>query len=337
MRIAYLADRTTGNGFYRGTGPMAALAQARGHAVRQLSNDEDRPPLADVRDIDVLYVHRYCDARTLRLVREAKAHGAAIVWDNDDDITAVPKESAAYRSFGGIHGHRRVAEMKKVFALADLVTSPSRRLSQQLAALGAAHTDVIENHVPEAFLEHDRRPHGGVTIGWIAGLEHQLDVERIPIRDVLQRLLDERPDVSVVTFGLRLGLRSERYRAVDVVPLMRLCQEAACFDVGIAPIADIDLNRARSNIKLKEYAAAGAPWLASPIGPYADMGEQQGGRLVPDDGWHAAISRLLDKPRERRKLAKHAAKWVTGETLGRNAQGWEARFEAAIQRARAAA
>ncbi|MCX6521415.1 MAG: hypothetical protein NTZ21_12190, partial [Actinobacteria bacterium] len=29
------------------------------------------------------------------------------------------------------------------------------------------------------------------------------------------------------------------------------------------------------------HAAAGTPWLASPIGPYAGMGEAQGGRLVP--------------------------------------------------------
>ena len=40
------------------------------------------------------------------------------------------------------------------------------------------------------------------------------------------------------------------------------------------------MNRARSNIKLKEYAAAGACWLASPIGPYVGLGEKQGGRLV---------------------------------------------------------
>ncbi|MGB2711011.1 MAG: glycosyltransferase, partial [Conexibacter sp.] len=337
MRIAYLAEPDSGNGFYRGIGPMTALEQCRGHSVRRLSTDEDRPPLADVRNVDVLHVHRYCDERALRLIREAKAHGAALVWDNDDDITAVPKGTPAYRFFGGMQGERRRAGMKRIFGVADLVTAPSRVLAERLRAAGAPRAEVIENQLPDQFLKVDRRPHRGVTIGWIAGLEHQLDAERIPIRATLQRLLDEREDVNVVTFGLRLGLRSERYRAVDVVPLFELTQEAAAFDIGIAPLADIDLSRARSNIKLKEYAAAGAPWLASPIGPYAGMGEKQGGRLVADDGWHEQLTRLIDKPRERRKLAKRATKWVAGETLTKHAADWEAKLAAAVERARAAA
>jgi hypothetical protein len=137
-----------------------------------------------------------------------------------------------------------------------------------------------------------------------------------------------------VSFGLKLGLRGERYRHVDVVPLFELTRAAAAFDVGIAPLSDIAMNRARSNVKLKEYAAAGAAWLASPVGPYAGMGEKQGGRLVADDRWHEELARLLDKPRERAKLAKRAAKWVAGETLSKNARTWEARFEEAVARAR---
>jgi len=337
MRIAYLSDRISGNGFYRGTGPMTALEQLRGHDVRQLPLDEDRPPLAGVRDVDVLYVHRFCDERALKLVREAKEHGAAVVWDNDDDMGASPKKSISYRAFGGVNWERRLQAMRRIFRLTDLVTAPSRVLAGRLAEAGAAHTAVVENHLPDQFLDVERRPHDGVTIGWIAGLEHQVDAEQLPIRAVLQRLLDERGDVNVVTIGLGLGLRSERYRHIDVAPLFELTQEAAAFDVGIAPIADIDLNRARSNVKLKEYAAGGGAWLASPIGPYAGMGEKQGGRLVPDDRWHEELARLVDKPRERRKLAKRASKWVTGETLTAHVGDWEERFGEALERARAAA
>jgi hypothetical protein len=299
--------------------------------VRKLPVDDDRPPLAEVRDIDLLLVHRFADERALRIVREAKTHGAAIVWDNDDDITAVRKGSPAYRIFGGAQGAQRVAGMKRIFSVADLVTTPSHALAQRLRDIGAARVEVLENQLPDQFLDVDRRPHAGVTIGWIAGLEHQLDVEALPIRSVLQRLLDERPEVSVVTFGLRLGLRSERYRPVDVVPLFELTQAAAAFDVGIAPLADEDLNRARSNVKLKEYAAAGAPWLASPIGPYADMGEKQGGRLVADERWHEELSRLIDRPRERRKLAKRATPWVAGETLTKHVGAWETALTSALR------
>jgi glycosyltransferase involved in cell wall biosynthesis len=335
MRIAYVADPGSGNGFYRGTGPMTALAQLRGHDVRAVPINEGAPPLAAVRDVDVLHVHRYSEDGAVGLARAAKAHGAAVVWDNDDDIGSVPKNTPGYRRQGGMMWERRLAGMRKIFRLADLVTAPSPALVERLREYGARHAEVIENHVPDEFVLRSRPPREGVTIGWIAGLEHQLDVERIPIRAALQRLLDERPEVHVTSFGLGLGLAGARYRHVDVVPLLELTRAAAVFDIGIAPLSDIAMNRARSNVKLKEYAAAGACWLASPLGPYLGHGEKQGGRLVADDGWHDTLARLLDKPRERAKLTKRAGRWVAGETLSKHTRTWEARFEEAIARARA--
>jgi len=337
MRIAYVADPTTGNGFYRGVGPMTALAQCRGHDVREVPINEGDPPLAAVSDVDVLHVHRYAEQGVIGLARAAKRHGAAVVWDNDDDMGSVPKGTPGYRRAGGMMWERRLAGMRKIFEIADLATAPSATLAERLREYGARHAEVIENHVPDQFILQRRPPREGVTIGWIAGLEHASDVERIPIRETLRRLLDERPDVRVVSFGLGLGLRSDRYRHESVVALFELTRAAGVFDVGIAPLTDIALNRARSNIKLKEYAAAGACWLASPVGPYVGMGEKQGGRLVPDDGWHDALVRLIEKPRERAKLAKRAGKWVAGETLTKHARTWEARFEEAIARARAGA
>jgi glycosyltransferase involved in cell wall biosynthesis len=334
MRIAYVADPRTGNGFYRGIGPMAALEQVRGHDVREVPINDGDPPLAAVRDLDVLHIHRYAEEGAIGLAREAKAHGAAVVWDNDDDMGSVPKGTPGYRRQGGMMWERRLAGMRRIFQIADLVTTPSRALAERLREYGARNAEVIENHVPDQFVQRSHPPREGVTIGWIAGLEHAIDVERIPIRETLQQLVDERPEVHVASIGLGLGLRSERYRHVNVVPLMELTRAAGAFDVGIAPLADIAMNRARSNIKLKEYAAGGACWLASPIGPYAELGEKQGGRLVPDDDWHAALARLLDKPRERAKLTKRAGKWVADETLSKNARTWEARFEEAIARAR---
>jgi len=316
---------------------MAALAQCRGHDVREVPINEGDPPLAAVRGVDVLYIHRYSEPGAVGLARAAKARGAALAWDNDDDMGSVPRNTPGYRRQGGMMWERRLAGMRKLFELADLVTAPSAGLVERLREYGAPHAVVVENHVPDEFVQRSRPPRDGVTIGWIAGLEHAVDTERIPVRDALQRLLDERPEVRVVSFGLRLGLRGERYRHVSVVPLLELTREAAAFDVGIAPLSDIAMNRARSNIKLKEYAAAGACWLASPVGPYAGLGEKQGGRLVADDGWHEALGRLLDKPRERAKLTKRAGKWVAGETLSKHARTWERRFEEAIARARAGA
>ncbi len=336
MRIAYLVDPTSANGYYRGIGPMDALA-ARGHVVERVPTQDPRPAAAAVHGFDALHIHRFVDPRVHELARAAQATGTALVWDNDDDMGSVPKGSPAYRVAGGIKWERRLVAMRRIFRTVDLVTTPNAVLATRLAELGAPRTAVVENFVPDEYPRATAPPHDGVVIGWIAALEHQYDAERIPIRAVLQRLLDERPDVRVVTIGLRLGLDSPRYESRKGIPLLELGGHAAGFDIAIAPLVDLDFNRSRSNVKLKEYAAAGVPWLASPIGPYAGMGEKQGGRLVADDRWHDELARLIDRPRERAKLAKRARRWGAGETISKNAGQWQAHLEAAIGLRRAAA
>jgi glycosyltransferase involved in cell wall biosynthesis len=338
MRIAYLARPESGNGFYRGIGPMTALAENLGHRVRPLPVENDSPqPAGPLTDIDVLHIHRYCEDRAWRLARDAKANGAAVVWDNDDNSRMTPKGVAYDRVWNGFAGEKRRTSMKRLFRIVDLVTTPSEHLAAELRRDGAPDTMVIPNYVPDASLNPDRRPHPRLTIGWTAGLEHAADVERLPILPALQRLLDERDDVNVISLGLRLGLRSERYFHIAHVPLLVLTQQLVEFDIGIAPLSDIEFNRSRSNVKAKEYAAAGVPWLASPIGPYAGMGEREGGRLVPDDGWHEALVRLIEKPKERRKLSKRGSKWVAGQTLSKNVHAWEEALSSAVARARESA
>lgn len=333
IEIAYLAAPDTGNGFYRGTAPMTAM-EARGHRVTRLPVT-GAIDAAALRSIDLLHVHRFVDDRARQLARAARERGAAVVWDNDDYAGDIPRGTIAHRKHGGIVWQRTAADMRRMFALTDVVTAPSAHLAQRFADVGAQRTTVIENYVPAEFMRTGSRPHAGVVIGWVAGLEHQVDAERLQLTDAFERLLADLPELRLTSIGLRLGVRSERCTHLDRVQLMRLTEEAAAYDVGIAPLSDIGFNRSRSNIKLKEYAAAGLPWLASPIGPYAEMGERQGGRLVADDQWYEEIRRLVEKPRDRRKLQKRAVKWVEGETLERNAHRWEELFLDVVERARA--
>ncbi|HYV14976.1 MAG TPA: hypothetical protein VE972_03045, partial [Conexibacter sp.] len=172
-------------------------------------------------------------------------------------------------------------------------------------------------------------------IVWVAALEHQVDYQQLGLRETLLRLLDAHSDLTVRSYGLNLGLRHARYEHASATKLLQLAKILARCDIGIAPLVDIPFNRARSNIKLKEYGSAGLAWLASPVGPYASMGEAQGGRLVPDDGWHDALERLIVNGRERGRLAKRAARWASGQGIDEHAHRWEAVLRDAVERARA--
>jgi hypothetical protein len=166
---------------------------------------------------------------------------------------------------------------------------------------------VIENYLPAEFASQGRRPHKGLVIGWIAGLEHAVDAGRLGMADVLARLLEAHPQLRVAVIGLDLGLRHDRYFHLERTDFASLLHTAAGFDIGIAPLADSSFNRARSNVNLKEYAALGIPWLASPVAPYLGLGARQGGQLVEDGTWEQALRSLIRHPMRRRRLGRRAS------------------------------
>jgi glycosyltransferase involved in cell wall biosynthesis len=333
VRIAFIANPELPGGWYRGIGPMIALA-ARGHEIVQLWQPRKGILGELVAGCDLLHIHRAHEAEVLEIVRHAKRRGIAVVYDNDDDMRAIPKGDAAHKDYGGFAGDRALREIRRLLQQTDLAIAASLPIAERFREYGAAHVEHIENYVPDRVLDVTAPPNGTTVVaGWLAGNEHHLDIERMPLRDELGRALDANPQLVIETIGCSLKLRHDRYRHVNRLDFFDLAPQLATYDIGLAPIADIPFNRARSNIKVKEYAVLGRPWLASPVGPYAVLGEKQGGRLVADDGWAAALGRLVDKPRERRKLAKQARKWGRTQTVMENAELWERALTAAIVRA----
>ncbi|HKG03462.1 MAG TPA: hypothetical protein VKB03_09785 [Conexibacter sp.] len=333
MRIALVPhDNSSINTIYRSIAPMSVLT-ARGHETRRLDNTQEDGWDEALRWCEVLHIHRSCDEGTLQRVRAAKALGAATVWDDDDDVTRVSKRTEAYRNAGGFNGAKRLAVRRRLFGTVDLVTTTNERLANIFREGGAPEVRVIENYVWDAVLG-PRASRSGVRVGWVAGGEHALDLERIPVRAALERLLDEQSQLHVTAIGVDLRLPSDRYRHLPVVQFPQLLSHLSSFDIGIAPLSpDLHINHVRSDIKLKEYAAVGVPWLASPIGPYAGMGEREGGRLVPDDRWYEELDALICSDRARRKLAKRAAKWGRQQFMSANIDQWEGTFAEAIARA----
>ena len=327
LRVAVVAATSIVNAVYRGM----VLTELRrlGHHVEV---DRDGEGLDDGRleDVDVVHVHRYSEPETRRALRRLRDRGIAIVWDNDDDYSSSP-----LRARGAMSMQERQAGVASMLELADLVTTTNAYLADRYRSWGAAEVAVVENYIPPSY-DADRRAvvrsEDGVTIGWIGAGEHIFDLRQLELRAAFERLLDAHPDVRVSTVGLALGLPAERCRHTRLVQYRDLARHAASYDIGIAPIADTPFNRARSNVKLKEYAVMGVPWLASPIGPYAGHGEKQGGRLVPDDCWYDELDRLVRDGRARRRLAKRALKWGTDQRIERNLETWESALRRAVDR-----
>jgi glycosyltransferase involved in cell wall biosynthesis len=321
VRVAVVTSQRVVNSVYRAL-PLLEL-QRSGHDV-QLDAEGKAMAAGRLVGFDVVHVFRYHDRETRRAIRALRDAGVAIVWDNDDDLSD-PNQLRSQQT------HTQLVEMLR---LAHVVTTTSAVLAAQYREWGAEEVRVVENYLPDYYAAARPPRSEGVTIGWVAAGEHLHDLRALGLRHTLERLLDARPHLRVASAGLDLGLSSERYTYTTVVQYEELARYVGAFDVGIAPIADNPFNRAKSNVKVKEYAAMGVPWLASPLGPYIGLGEKQGGRLVPDDRWYEELQRLVDDERARRKLAKRGLKWASGERASRNLGGWEAALRQAAERAR---
>jgi len=332
MRIALIASGEGPNARYRVFGPASALG-ARGHRVLATVFTDMKEPNA-LLDFDVVLGWRMHDEFFSRLARAMGERRIGLVWDNDDNFLELEaganKQSAFFRSF---RGRRMLADMHALMRLANIVTTPSAGLAATYREQVETDVRVVENFVAPIDPRFTPSKPQRIVVGWVANREHQADVERLGLRAAMERLLERHPHVEIVTIGCSLGIQSDRYQFIRGVVFEELRAYVRQFDIGLAPIADSAFNRSRSNVKLKEYAAMGVPWLASPIGPYERLGQDEGGRLVPDDRWFEEVESLVVDGRARRKLAKRGAKWAARQTLEANADVWEDTLREAAERA----
>jgi glycosyltransferase involved in cell wall biosynthesis len=311
MRVAGLCEPIP-SAMYRLMYPLLEL-QRHGHEVA-FPDQQGANRMRWLETADVVLVYRTADDRTRNLIRRLKERGVAVVWDNDDDFLTMPKVRHLRRRTGGMSNEAVFRVVSRMARLADVTTATSEPIAASYRDAGATRVEVIENHLPHDILR-PRVAHDGIVVGWIAALEHAGDIAALGLDDAVARLLDAHPGVRFECVGVDLGLAHDRYRHTPKIPFGELPDAMARWDVGIAALTDTPFNRARSSIKLKEYAASQLPWLASPVGPYANLGEEQGGRLVPDDGWFAALDALVADAAARDRLSQASRAWAETQTI----------------------
>jgi len=336
MRLGAVAQDGP-NGYYRLLLPLMAMRE-RGHEVVNVVQEYKR--VIDVTPLlgcDHVHIHRpailYDDGDVVTRLLD---RGISVGFDEDDNVVDMPLGLEERTDQPWAPRARRNFELLlEHVSRVNLVTTPSDHLADRFEAAGARNVHVVDNYLPGAFSRVAPQGHDGLVIGWHAGREHLVDVDKLGIAETLQRVLDAYPDVRVETINIELGIDHPRYHCEESISIERLTQRLADFDIGIVPLADIPFNRGRSNVKAREYAAAGVPWLASPVGSYAHLGAEQGGWLVEDDKWFGALDALIRSRKDRRKLGKAARAWAKEETIWNMAPVWERLFRDAIAARRA--
>ena len=250
-------------------------------------------------------------------------------------MRAIPRGDAAHRDYGGFAGDRALREIRRLLQQTDLAIAASLPIAERFREYGAAH------------VEHDRELRAGRRADRVRAAERRPRRRRLAGR---QRAPPRHRD------GCRCasssGARSTRTRSSSS---RRSAARSGCGTSATATSTASTSSTCRRSSRATTSASRRSPTSRSTApartsrsrntprsgdrgsprrsGPYAALGEKQGGRLVPDDGWAEALGRLVEKPRERRKLAKRARKWGRAQAVSANAELWEQALSAAIVRA----
>jgi glycosyltransferase involved in cell wall biosynthesis len=335
MKIGVLVRPNISNAVYRAMMPMLALGQ-RGHEVVLVKRAHDGSFSArELFDCDVVHVYRgHENSRALKCVAELRRRGIAITWDDDDDARLIPPDSPGYKSrFGGFNTQQLVRRQIAMASKADVVTTTTQVLADLFGKHFDGPTEVIESYLESPQYARDGRKHDGITIGWVASREHVADIRMLDLTTMLRNVLARNEQVRITTVGLKLDLDSDRYTHVKRIEFVDLSKYLAQLDIGIAPIADHPMSYARSNIKVKEYAGAGVPWVASARGSYAGLGSEEGGITVADDGWEQALLDLADSRPMRLRLRRKAESWGKSQHISHHTHRWEAVIQMAVESA----
>ena len=336
-RLVYVSSEPDTPGHrYRVLRP-AATAESLGAGTGWMRLEEIAARIGEIEAADALIIWRApWDERIAAAVDAARRGGAKIVFDVDD-LMVVP-ELARREIIDGIRTQNlsegpvrdHYARIRSTMTAADLCIASTEELAEHMRR-ALMPTTVLPNGVDHATIAASRlaarRRAAGpddclVRIGYAGGSRtHQRDFALCA--DAVAAVLRARPECRLVAFraadGSQPCLDVEEFPALQglegqiewrtLVPLERLPDEIARFDINLAPLeVGNPFCEAKSELKFFEAALADVPTVASPTGPFrrAIRSGQTGFLATTSGEWREALTRLVAEAPLRRRVARAA-------------------------------
>lgn len=323
----WLADQE-GVGYYRLRVPLDAL-ERRGHSVVYRGTmrwQAGRRPANHV-----LVGQRISNPGPSE--RWAAAAGdVRRVFETDDDLLNIDPASVKARAYYADPGRR--ARLLTNIRSADAVTVSTDYLA------GVVRTDYgvtapvhvlpncLESGVFDLAPVDQARP---VTVGWFGSATHAGDFEEV--RRPLARWFAAHPDVRMVLGPAEFGAHLARRLGVDAElrPWQPIWRDPVAYmagidvSIGLAPLANTQFNRAKSDLKALEYAARGIPVVASDVEPYRRFVEhgRTGFLVTRPHEWAEALDALAGDPDLRARMGAAARAKAAGRIIDDHAHLWE--------------
>lgn len=253
-------------------------------------------------DFDVLVLQRIMFGALVGQLEQYRERNPRtyIINDLDDWYWGLDPRNAAYSMTRPENNpSENIDHYRRVIELSDMVTVSTPFLKNSIETMfGHKNVQIIENCVTVKDFKVRKFTGKPPIIGWVGSTNHRSgDLEELyGIFNNSYKFHHSGHYGPVNKFAEALGVKHSRVSKSPMRPPLEYAQMSFCFDIGLAPLSDIEFNHAKSWIKLIEYAASGIPFIASPRPEYLRLVERLGmGRIAyePVD-WVRHVTELHD-------------------------------------------
>ena len=294
--------------------PLLAL-----HRAGQITATVTLEALATVDDVDAADLVVFCrntEPRFGHFAERCLDRGTPYVYDLDDNFFVVP----SHLEEGRYHNDPiRLEQLRRYVAGAALVRVYSEPVRRRVLDHND-HVAVVTPSLDWSLLPPSLPPRRDGPVRILYATSRLKDELAAIFMPAVEAALERRLGVEVCFWGFHPeGFRKRR--GIRLLPLEgdydrflgRLGRSG--FDIGLAPLADTEFHRSKTNNKFREYGAAGIAGLYSNVEVYSScVRDGETGLLVDNDpeAWRAALDRLIDDAELRERI-----RWSAREEVHR--------------------
>lgn len=191
----------------------------------------------------------------------------------------------------------------------DLKLWPKRKRNKRLTVgwIGAGSHDedlaLLKNVVPDILSRH-KDVQFSIVHGTPEFFKHKPDCEYLlNPRHPLYKKMKRCPKCK----GIERLIWTHEFKTIDKYPKWAA---SFGFDIGLAPLVDLNFTRGKSNLRWLEYSAMGIPTIASPLNHFVEsIRHGETGFIVKGNSeaaWTEAIERLILSPELRETVGANA-------------------------------
>ena len=273
---------------------------------------------------DIIEFQRQYAPECMVVQKQLKKLGRTTIFHVDDNVWEIPNGNPAKSVY--VAGSPVMQRFEHILRNCDAVTTSTPYLKELAEKAGNKNVHIMRNLVEvdfiRSFMSPGRDNPDEIRVGWTGTPHHHDDIQIV--EPILGELLKKYPQVKLVFMGyapvdkgvLHANLsRWEYYEFVQVDAFYPALANMD-FDIGIAPLADVPFNKAKTARKAQEYATLKVPMILSPMEAYSQW-EHEDTCLKPlrnkPTEWMRHFEWMITHPKERAEMAERAYQQVVRE------------------------